>query len=233
MVNAAPSQPPIPSLSPASPSTSIGLKESQSLTPSQPPKLTRLSQADLSIVRSVLNGNHDLESNATRIHSSTLYPPRSLPDGLYKEVVRSRVISQYQFIISTLIFNISVILQVLLGATVTALGSQTQQHTAITVLAAANTVNAGLLALIHNSGLPDRFRNDWNEFDKVEMFLRELMETGIVKEGWDRDQVIADCFHRYTAAKNTIWQNKPATYSSSTSSMISTSPTTLTSPTTS
>ena len=221
MVNSAPSQPSILSHPPAPSSTSTSSKESQNSTPSQPPKLTRLSQADLSIVRSALNGNPDLERNTIGIHSSTLYPPRGLPDGLYREVVRSRVIAQYQFIISTLIFNISVILQVLLGATVTALGSQTRQHTAITVIAAANTVNAGLLALIHNSGLPERYRNDWNEFDKVEMFLRELIDTGIVKEGWDRDQVIADCFHRYTVARNTIWQNKPTTYTSLASSTAS------------
>lgn len=66
----------------------------------------------------------------------------------------SRCKSQYLFYLITTLYNTSIILQVLLGATLTALGSLSSKHEApIVVLAAANTVNAGILALLHNSGL--------------------------------------------------------------------------------
>jgi hypothetical protein len=194
------------------------LPQEQPPAPSPPPKVTTLSQADLSIVRRALGDTSDPEADTLNLPQSTLSPLRGLPSGLYKEVVRSRVISQCQFLLSTLLFNISLILQVILGATVTALGSRTQDTKPITILAAANTVNAGLLALMHNSGLPERYKNDWNEFDEVEMFLGELMKTGVVREGWERDAVIADCFERYARAKRTVAMNKPAAYMSTASS---------------
>ncbi len=40
------------------------------------------------------------------------------------------------------------------------------------VLAAINTVVAGLLALMHNSGLPDRYRMNKVQFAIVEDFLK-------------------------------------------------------------
>ena len=198
---------------PASPSTSVTSKETQNPAPSKPHKVTRLSDADLKIVRNSLIDSPDLEGGKTiKFHHSAIYPPLGLPDGLYKDVVRSRVVAQYQFLLTSFVFNVSLILQVLLGATLTALGSKSLQHTAVTVLAAANTVVAGILALMHNSGVPQRFQNDWNEFDKVEIFIRGLIDTGIVEEGWNRDQVISDCFHRYSTAKDTISKNKPMSY---------------------
>jgi hypothetical protein len=65
------------------------------------------------------------------------------------------------------------ICQVVLGAILTALGSMTlRDGTPITVMAAMNTIDAGLLALMHNSGLPDRFRLNRVEFSKVKDFIR-------------------------------------------------------------
>jgi hypothetical protein len=85
------------------------------------------------------------------------------------------------------------VLQILLGAAITALApsSTFSKNTSITILAAANTVNADILVLMHNSGLPDRYKNDWNEFDNVEMFVKEVLESGIVRDGMGRDEVIA------------------------------------------
>jgi hypothetical protein len=55
------------------------------------------------------------------------------------------------------------------------------KDTHMTTIAAVNTINAGLLALMHHSGLPHRYMNDWKEFDGVEIHVKELMESGLVK----------------------------------------------------
>lgn len=93
-----------------------------------------------------------------------------------------------------------------------------EHGTAVTVLAAANTVNAGILALMHNSGLPERYKNDWNEFEEVEMWVRKLIETGVVEkvgmgeDGWTVEGVVHECYQKYTAARRTVQKNKPAAY---------------------
>lgn len=109
-------------------------------------------------------------------------------------------------------------------AVVTALASTSKGgNTAITILAAANTVNAGLLALMHNSGLPDRYKNDWTEYEKVESFMKELIVSGIIREEVSRADVVIDCYERYSKAKETVLRNKPSAY---TASAATTAPTT-------
>jgi hypothetical protein len=60
-------------------------------------------------------------------------------------------------------YNIAIVLQLMLGAALTALGSISRQHgLAIVILAAANTVTAGVVALLHNSGLRECLCFDLN-----------------------------------------------------------------------
>lgn len=88
---------------------------------------------------------------------------------------------------------------------------------AITILAAANTVNAGLIALLHNSGLPNRIKQDWNEYAKVEAFLEEMIYTGLVGATETKVDAIANCWDMFNAAKATIEKNKPSVYTTATS----------------
>jgi len=68
--------------------------------------------------------------------------------------VSARCKAQYFFYFTSTMYNICIVLQLILGAALTALGSISIKHgLAITILAAANTVNAGVVALLHNSGL--------------------------------------------------------------------------------
>jgi hypothetical protein len=199
---------------PASVINSLQGKEASSVQ-EQPQKFTRLSPEDLAIVCQAVGGVADDEHYALLRPKSTVYPPKGLPDGLYRDSIRSRTVSQYQYFFVAAFFNLSLILQLLLGAALTALGSNAKnKDMLITLLAAGNTVLAGLLALMHNSGLPDRYKKDWNEFDNVESYIKELMETGIVRDGMDRDEVIEHCFEMYRKAKNTVAKNKPAAYAS-------------------
>jgi len=109
-----------------------------------------------------------------------------------------------------------VVAQLFIGATLTALGSLSAQHgTAITIMAAANTIQSGILALLQNSGLPDRYRSDKQEFERVEDYLKEILDTGLVPADQTLGQVLADCFERYQLAKKTTQENIPTNYTSS------------------
>lgn len=213
--------PPAPATSPAPSEQPKQPKEIPTTPASVTGKIASLSPADFAIVCHAIGATANGETQALLHPTSVIYPPKGLTDGLYKNVIRSRTISQYQYYTCSIFFNISLILQLLLGAALTALGSSSHQNgknTAITILAAANTVNAGLLALMHNSGLPDRYKKDCDEFDSVYMFMKELMDTGIVKQGLTREDIIADCYTRYAVARETVSRNKPASYSATGSS---------------
>jgi hypothetical protein len=128
-------------------------------------------------------------------------------------------------------------MQVTIGAVLTALGSLPRREpTPITSLAAVNTVSAGVLGLLHNSGLPDRYRMDKAQFSHVEDFIKvcppptlwsrwgiitetdillfqELLDTGIVEVGQTVEDVLNDCYVRFQNAKTTVLSNKPEVYS--------------------
>ncbi|KAH6662260.1 hypothetical protein B0J14DRAFT_433418, partial [Halenospora varia] len=151
-----------------------------------------------------------------------LWPPRGLPQGLYHTALTSMCKNQYKFYIASTIYNTCLILQLILGAVLTALGASSAgaNHTAITILAAANTVNAGLCALLHNSGLPGRIRNDYVEYERIVMWLEEVMRGGIaVGVGLDkgtaeagRDEVVREGWARYQRARATVEKNRPGAY---------------------
>jgi SMODS and SLOG-associating 2TM effector domain len=75
-------------------------------------------------------------------------------------------------------YNICIVLQLILGAALTALGSISSKHgLAITILAAANTVNAGVVALLHNSGLRESYLSSlWDEMLTDGMYSRSHTE---------------------------------------------------------
>ncbi|KAG9233997.1 hypothetical protein BJ875DRAFT_28210 [Amylocarpus encephaloides] len=175
--------------------------------------LRRLPDADLTIVIHSIGGSRSTESQEPVHPTSWLYPPKGLPDGLYRDTVRARVKAQTMYYTFSIFFNLSLVLQLILGALLTALGARaTGKDVLITILAVGNTIIAGLLALMHNSGLPDRYQKDWDEFDKVEAYMRELMNTGIVLKDMTRDEVIEVCYANFRKAKDTIAKNQPAAY---------------------
>lgn len=180
------------------------------------PPLCTLAEAEyIGILRSIGATRPDNPSQPVEIASgSPFFSHRHLPNGLYKDIVRTRQKSQLDYYISSTFYSLALILQLLFGAILTALGSSSaaKHGLAITILAAANTVNAGLIALFNNTGMPDRFLNDWNEFEDVEMFVKELIETGLVDTDKTKEEVVAGCFVRFQTAKMTVRKNKPASY---------------------
>ncbi|XEV05245.1 hypothetical protein FSHL1_010532 [Fusarium sambucinum] len=108
---------------------------------------------------------------------------------------------------------ILLIVQLIIGAALTALGPMSlEKGTPITILGASNTVLAGLLALFTHSGLPDRYRYDKAEFERVEDHIREILITGLVHAGKTANEALAECYDRFHHAKTTVEVNVPAAY---------------------
>lgn len=150
----------------------------------------------------------------TLIRWNSNTPPA--PPGLYASVISLRRRAQYSYYFSSILYNLLLIAQLLLSAANTALAAQASSHRiTLTVLTALTTVNAGIVALLHNSGLPNRLRNDWNEYDKVETFLVEIMTKGVIPAGSTWQDVVQMCFDKFAAAKATVQANKPSFYSTS------------------
>ncbi|KAK4157325.1 hypothetical protein C8A00DRAFT_40290 [Chaetomidium leptoderma] len=151
------------------------------------------------------------------VHPTCWYwPPKGLPDGLYRDVVQQRAKYALGFQLMSTLHWILMILQVMVGAVLTALGSlPMREATPITTLAAINTVGAGLIALMHNSGLPDRYRMDKSQFIQAEDYIKEVLDTGIVEAQQQVEDVLNECYMRFQTARATVLSNKPEVYTSS------------------
>ncbi|KAM0350203.1 hypothetical protein ACHAPU_003368 [Fusarium lateritium] len=191
------------------------VEESPDPTPDRTPTYRSLSPTEWLFFARGVGGLQDAEQN-TAIHpTSQLWPPKGLPPGLYRDAVYRRTMSFYSFKFASAIRWIVLILQLIIGASLTALGGWSARDgdgTPITVLGASNTVIAGLLALLHNSGVPDRYRNDKAEFERVEDHIRELLVTGLVREDKSVNEALAECFDYFQHAKRTVNSNMPAAY---------------------
>jgi hypothetical protein len=183
--------------------------------------LTHIPEKELDSIITALGGPPPLR-HSLRQH---LWPPAGLNEGLYKETLRYRHFSQYKFYAASTLYNFCLIAQLILGAALTSLSasSASQHGTAITVIAAANTVNAGLVALLHNSGLPSRLRNDMVEYEKVQIWMEEIMRggvaLGVVTNGGagdstitTKDKVVGEASARFVRARMTIEKNRPNAY---------------------
>ncbi|WYZ46325.1 hypothetical protein EsH8_IX_000550 [Colletotrichum jinshuiense] len=175
-----------------------------------------LTPSEWAIVAHGIGGVSDTEGHIALHPTCWYYPPKGIPNGLYRDVIWHRTKYFYFYHGMSSIRWVGYILQIILGAILTAIGSMSYDDgTPITIIAATNTVNAGILALLHNSGLPDRYRSDQAEFAEVEDHLKKVLDTGIVPENMSVDQVLIHCFDLYQEAKQTIAANIPATYTPS------------------
>lgn len=172
-----------------------------------------LSPTEWGLIAHGIGGIRDREQHQPIHPTSWLWPPKGMPRGLYKDTVTQRTKFFYLYHMSSGIRWILMLLQLFIGATLTALGSMSfKQGTPITVLGAANTVIAGLLAFLQNSGLPDRYRYDKSEFEALEDHIKEILDSGIAPADQSNDQILAECFDLYQDAKATVSANLPANY---------------------
>ncbi|RDA86971.1 hypothetical protein CP532_6738 [Ophiocordyceps camponoti-leonardi (nom. inval.)] len=167
-----------------------------------------LTSAEWTTIATGIGGVGDLEGHKPVHPTSWWWPPRGLPRGLYRDIVTRRT-------------NISIVRwglmvgQLLIGAAITSLGSMSMSSgMPVTVLGALNTIIAGMLALLHNSGLPDRYRYDMAQFEELEDRVKEILDSGIAPIDMTTDQVLAECFDLFRMAKATVTANMPVNYNS-------------------
>ncbi|KAK5998593.1 hypothetical protein PT974_00974 [Cladobotryum mycophilum] len=183
--------------------------------PHKIPRHRFLSSKEWGLVAHGLGGLRDRESQDPIHPTSWWWPPNGMPQGLYRDVVTQRVKFGYLYHVACRMRFILMFLQLLIGATLTAIGSMSlKDGIPITVLGAANTVIAGLLAFLQNSGLPDRYRYDKAEFEAIEDHIKELLDSGIAPVDQATDQILAECFDLFQYAKVTVASNLPANYTS-------------------
>lgn len=110
--------------------------------------------------------------------------------GLYSAVCHAEDRTRWNYRWYRFILSTCLLLQILLGAVLTAMGAAKASHIAITVVSAISTVVAGTLALMKGQGLPNRCRSDMMGWKSVRKYIEERegeiaagMYTGPFMEG--------------------------------------------------
>lgn len=93
--------------------------------------------------------------------AGTLEEGRKSATGIYLCVLQEQRRRKWQHFALSSLLNLSHFAQIVIGATLTALGPSAGKYTVvITALGAVNTVLAGVLALLKGQGLPERLHKD-------------------------------------------------------------------------
>lgn len=136
---------------------------------------------------------------------------------LRNELIRKEKHMKLQYRLISFIFNLIAITQIIIGATITALGPSGGEHiVAITILGAFNTSIAGLLALLKGRGLPERLRRNMIEIAKVSKLIEEraiLLRYGNSHISHDAiSSLLQEVFQEYNVAQQIIERNQTDTY---------------------
>ena len=133
--------------------------------------------------------------------------------GIYSRVVSEEKKTQVQYYLMATIIEASFLSQIIVAATLTALGAADASYIAITVLGSVNTVIAGIQTYLKGQGLPNRLR-------QYEFGLRKLREYIEDRErdfshadcARNVDHEIADIAAMYKAVRQTAEDNTPDNY---------------------
>ncbi|KAH6856698.1 hypothetical protein B0I37DRAFT_368122 [Chaetomium sp. MPI-CAGE-AT-0009] len=133
--------------------------------------------------------------------------------GLYARVVRNEQTAKDSYKVFSLVINACYFLQIIVAASLTALGAAGGSNKAVTAFGAINTVIAGFLTYLKGSGYPARFKYCAGEWKKV----RELVEHR------ERDFSLESCTldvheeinairEMYETTKREVEMNNPEAY---------------------
>lgn len=133
--------------------------------------------------------------------------------GIYSRVVAEEKKTHIQYHTMSSIIQLCFLGQIVVAATLTALGAANASHVVITILGAVNTVIAGLQTYLKGQGLPNRLR-------QYEFGLRKLREHIEDRErdfsaadcGLNVNYEIADIVAMYQVVRQTAEDNTPDTY---------------------
>ncbi|KAI1408876.1 hypothetical protein F5Y13DRAFT_171496 [Hypoxylon sp. FL1857] len=135
--------------------------------------------------------------------------------GIYTRVVHSEQKAKDRYKVFSILINACYFLQIVVAASLTAMGAAGVSHGAVTAFGAINTVIAGLLTFLKGSGLPGRLKYYGNEWKKIREFI-EQRERDFSRAGCTLDvyEVVATVDRMYNHTKQEIEMNTPDSYTS-------------------
>ncbi|KAL8804732.1 MAG: hypothetical protein Q9182_002424 [Xanthomendoza sp. 2 TL-2023] len=133
--------------------------------------------------------------------------------GVYARIVSEERKATYQYHLMSTIINASFLGQILVAATLTALGAIGGPSLAVTILGSANTIIAGVQTYLKGQGLPNRIKQYQFGLRKLREYIEDR-ERDFSHEGCklNVDHVIADVSAMYQAVRQTAEDNTPDTY---------------------
>lgn len=133
--------------------------------------------------------------------------------GIYTRIVYEERKCTGQYYLMSSIINTAFMGQIIIAATLTALGAANGSRLAITILGSCNTVIAGVQTYLKGQGLPNRLKQYQFGLRKLREYIEDR-ERDFSHEGCklDVDHVIADVSAMYQAVRQTAEDNTPDTY---------------------
>ena len=132
--------------------------------------------------------------------------------GIYKRTVDEESRARFQYTVSNYVVNVCYMLQIIVGAALTALGAANGPSAAVTILGALNTIIAGLLTYLKGQGLPGRIDQYLHLLrtlrEHIEEREREFLEPDC---GLDVDEEIERVTKMYQEVRQTAKDNAPGT----------------------
>ncbi|EAW15250.1 uncharacterized protein ACLA_059130 [Aspergillus clavatus NRRL 1] len=112
---------------------------------------------------------------------------RTVPNiGIYTRVVRAEQATAQRYRFFSILVNTCLGIQIVVAASLTALGAASGPHSAVTAFGAINTIMAGILTYLKGSGLPDRLKRYQNEWRNIREYV-EQREREFCLDGCELD----------------------------------------------
>ncbi|KAI1399869.1 hypothetical protein F4819DRAFT_488190 [Hypoxylon fuscum] len=139
--------------------------------------------------------------------------------GIYARVIHAEQKAKDSYKVYSILINACYFLQIVVAASLTAMGAAGVSHGAVTAFGAINTIIAGLLTFLKGSGLPGRFKYYSIEWKKIREFI-EQRERDFSRARCTLDvyEVVA-AIDRMCNTKQEIEMNTPDSYNSIASNM--------------
>ncbi|OCK89580.1 uncharacterized protein K441DRAFT_476253, partial [Cenococcum geophilum 1.58] len=93
--------------------------------------------------------------------------------GIYARTVRAEDRATLQYRIFSFLINACLGIQIIVAASLTALGAGNGPHRVVTGFGAINTIIAGFLTYLKGSGLPNRYKHQQNQWGKVREYIEQ------------------------------------------------------------
>ncbi|KAB8212175.1 hypothetical protein P875_00086495 [Aspergillus parasiticus SU-1] len=131
---------------------------------------------------------------------------RTVPNvGIYTRVVEAEQTTAKRYRFYSILINTCLAVQIVVAASLTALGAASGPHSAVTAFGAINTIMAGILTYLKGSGLPDRLKHYQNEWRNIREYI-EQREREFCLDGCELDvqEEIQYIEHLYEGVKREI-----------------------------